>query len=341
MSDDTRTTFELPAELVAWLAPLDGEPCGADLEYDPQMLELAQAAAGKPESQFAATEPPDWLRARELCVSLFGRTRDLRVALLWGRAQLCLVGYGALPSALALLHGLIDRHWEHLHPLPDPDDGDTLGRASVLGGLDSLTSLLGDVRRSLLATDKRIGELRVRDVEIALERLTPRADEVVRTQGQISGLLQDLPEVAQALREQTAAAQQLLEQLQRTAAERFGDASVVETKTLRGMLSAVAEVLPALATEGGKDDDGGGARRGGGVLGVDSREEALRAIELVCAYLERAEPTNPAQLLLRRASRLINKDFLQLMRELAPDALAEVARIMGVDPNTITSDGSG
>jgi type VI secretion system protein ImpA len=39
--------------------------------------------------------------------------------------------------------------------------------------------------------------------------------------------------------------------------------------------------------------------------------------------------------LLRRARKLINKNFLQLMRELAPDAINEVARIMGVDPDSI------
>jgi type VI secretion system protein ImpA len=56
---------------------------------------------------------------------------------------------------------------------------------------------------------------------------------------------------------------------------------------------------------------------------------------LICAYLERSEPTNPAQLLLRRAERLIDKSFLQLVRDLAPDAVGEVARIMGVDPDSI------
>jgi len=58
---------------------------------------------------------------------------------------------------------------------------------------------------------------------------------------------------------------------------------------------------------------------------------------MVCAYLERSEPTNPAQLLLRRAEKLIDKSFLQLVRDLAPDALSEVARIMGVDPDSIES----
>jgi type VI secretion system protein ImpA len=40
-------------------------------------------------------------------------------------------------------------------------------------------------------------------------------------------------------------------------------------------------------------------------------------------------------LLLRRAERLIEKNFLQLVRDLAPDAVAEVARIMGVDPDSV------
>ena len=68
---------------------------------------------------------------------------------------------------------------------------------------------------------------------------------------------------------------------------------------------------------------------------VDSRAEAIRAIELVCTYLERSEPSNPAQLLLRRAIRMIDKNFLELVRDLAPDAIPEIARIMGVDPSDI------
>ena len=74
---------------------------------------------------------------------------------------------------------------------------------------------------------------------------------------------------------------------------------------------------------------------------MTSREEAIRAIDLVCEYLERAEPTNPAPLFLRRGRQLINHDFLQLMKVLAPDALSEVARVVGVDPDTVESpDGS-
>lgn len=72
--------------------------------------------------------------------------------------------------------------------------------------------------------------------------------------------------------------------------------------------------------------------------GIQSREQALAAIDQVCIYLERAEPTNPAQLLLKRARRLIDKNFMQLMKDLAPEALAEVAKIMGVNPDSLEQE---
>ena len=70
---------------------------------------------------------------------------------------------------------------------------------------------------------------------------------------------------------------------------------------------------------------------------IESRNDALRAIDMVCEYLERTEPTNPAQLLLRRARRLVNKNFVELVRELAPESLNEVARVMGISAEELSA----
>ena len=46
--------------LEPWLSAVsDEDPCGPDLEYDNDFLALTQAAAGKPETQFAPAEPPE------------------------------------------------------------------------------------------------------------------------------------------------------------------------------------------------------------------------------------------------------------------------------------------
>ena len=131
----------------------------------------------------------EWSAVRDKASELLQRTRDLRVAMPWCRANVNLEGFAGVPSALCLLQGLLDRHWEHLHPLPDPEDGDTFARISALGGLDKFDGLLGDVRQALLASDRRLGGLRVRGVEIALDRLAPRPDEATMSRGQIEAAL--------------------------------------------------------------------------------------------------------------------------------------------------------
>lgn len=347
MPEAITSWIEVSALVDAWLQPLEGDPCGPDLEYDAEYGALSTLVAGKPETQFAPAEPPNWPQVREGAEALFARTRDLRVALWWGRAKVNTEGFVALPAVIALMHGLLNRFWDQLHPMPDPDDGDTFARLAVVGSFDKLDGLLGDLRQSMLIASGPLGGLRVRDVEVATQRLAARDGEAPRTQGQIAGMLGDLPDVAKALAKANEASLQGVKLLQDLIRDRFSIDMGVDLKILRGMLAAVQSVLPAGGEsqaafeepEEGEEPADGGKKpanwRPSGVHTVESRHDAIRAIELVCAYLERVEPTNPAQLMLRRAQRVIDKNFLQLVRELAPDAVKEVARIMGVDPATI------
>lgn len=331
--------------ITPWLQPLDGDPCGPDLEYDPAFMELLEAAQGRAETQFAAAEAPSWLVARARAEDLFQHTRDLRVAMLWGRAVVNLNGLEALGPALALLHGLMEIFWDDLHPRPDPDDTACRVRLAVLASLDNLAGLLGDVRLALLSADRRLNGLRVRDCEIARDRLAPPAGSSPLTPRQIEGLFGDLPALAANVGDSVAASLAGVQTLRGVMDRRFGaidSSGAVELKVLTDMLTTVASLLPApqrdpnaAPAEGGagSSPDTAPSARQAGDGAIHSRQDALRAIHRVCVYLEHSEPTNPAQLLLRRAERLIEKDFMQLVRELAPEAVAEVARILGVDPD--------
>lgn len=359
MNEMADNMVEVAEPVASWLQPLDGEPCGSDLEYDPTYLELQQAALGKPETQFAAAEPPVWLEVREGAAALFERTRDLRIALLWARAELHVAGLPGLLPVLQLFLGLLQQFWDQgLHPQLDPDDGDSFARLSVLANLDKIDGLLGDARQALVLPDRRLGGLRVRDIEVALDRLPARPEDKPRSIGELHGLFGDLSEACEQVRSCVDNSLLVLKQLQREANDRFGGAEEVDTKAMRQLLEAVRAALPSAAEadevdeadedsvdETPNDDADAPApatspapRRGAGLSQIESREDAIRGIRLICEYLERSEPTNPAQLLLRRAERLIQADFMQLIRELAPDAAAEVARVMGVKLDDDASD---
>lgn len=339
----------------AWLEPLDDAACGTDLEYEDDFREIGKAAVGKPGTQFAEDAdavPPDWRAVANLADSMFGRTRDLRVAIYWARAQLHLDGAVTLGASLGLVRGLLERYWDELHPLPDADDH--YARINALADMCSPAGLLGDLRDALIVADRSIGELRTRDVEIALGAAEPRSSDPAYNRSQVEQMLRDAVAAQPALAAFPAYALETLEAIQQLMRERVGYSNAPDLQPLVDMLGAVRDVMPAADAQGAGEEAASGGRdrgagepvpaaRGAGRAGlsgtIETRADALRAIDMVCDYLERAEPTNPAQLLLRRARRLVNKNFLELVRELAPESLGEVARIMGMSADEVTSDG--
>jgi type VI secretion system protein ImpA len=152
--------------------------------------------------------------------------------------------------------------------------------------------------------------------------------------------LERSPSLGEALH----AAAEAVQQLEARVAERLAS-DAPDFRPLVKLVRAAVTLLPDERGGGTTDEDSGGAAgapatSGRGLAGsVSSREDALRAIDMVCAYLERNEPTNPAPLFLRRARQLVGHNFLQLMKELAPAALPDVARMVGVDPDSVETPG--
>jgi type VI secretion system protein ImpA len=335
-----------PTIVDTWLLPLADSACGENLEYDDEFREMEKAAAGRPAGQFDPEAiPPDWRSVQEHAQSLFERTRDLRVGIYWSRARIHLDGAATLPEGLRLVEGLLSRFWDELHPLPD--DGDAYARVNALTDMVSNAGLLGDLRESTVLSDRSIGEVRGRDIEIALGTLEPRSSDNAFSRSTVEEMLREGAQANPELRELAPAALAKVAELQQLMRDRVGYAAAPDLQPLTTVLSGIRDVMPASggdeasAGEGVAEGDGDASRRGGSRAGlsgaIDSRNDALRAIDMVCEYLERTEPTNPAQLLLRRARKLVNKNFVELVRELAPESLNEVARVMGISAEELSA----
>ena len=93
---------------------------------------------------------------------------------------------------------------------------------------------------------------------------------------------------------------------------------------------------PALDQTSGEDASGGGssgnasAAQGYRVGGkIASRKDAIKALDDVCEFYVENEPSSPLPLLIRRAQRLASKSFLDILRDLAPDAVAQAEALGG------------
>ncbi len=332
----------------ALLAPVsDDAPCGPDLEYDPAFLELETLSRGKPEQQFGDTlisaEPPDWPKVRERAGELLGRSKDLRVALLWLRAATCTDGVAGFEAGLRLLLGLVNEFWDGLHPALDADDDDDpTFRLNALAPFADPDMVPRDFRAAWVGRARAVGQATVREIEIAAGRLQPREGENVISEVQLDAILSA---AAKETPEALAAAQVLPERLRefsRLLAEKVGG----ERAPALGPLLQSAQVVQAACRRAigepeamGEDGEAEASGESGGAPvrvaagQIGSREDAMRMLDKVCDYLARTEPTNPAPLLIRRAKVLMGKNFLDIIRDLAPDGLAQIHTIAGTPPD--------
>ena len=325
-----------------WLQPLlQDSPCGPYFEYD-EFLELTQAAEGRPASQFSPGVVPDWLKVLEMAESLLSRTRDLRVAVYWTRARINLYGFSALVDGLKLINGLLTNFWNDLHPLPE--SGDQYPRLNALSLIAHTDGVCGDLRRAVVFNHRGSGSLKLRAILIAYGQLMPKEDELALSKDELIQLVAAAIKEEPQLADQPRAALLSAKTLASTIAEKFEANTAPDLSPLFELIKLVQGVMPSTVTDispAGLTTNPESFNRFSPAndpsLGlISSRTDALRAINLVCEYLERSEPSNPAQILLRRAGRLIDQNFLQLIKELAPEALKEAARMLGVDPDSVT-----
>ncbi len=62
---------------------------------------------------------------------------------------------------------------------------------------------------------------------------------------------------------------------------------------------------------------------------IGSRDDVLRAIDAICAYYARSEPSSPVPLLLQRCKRLVAMAFTDILKELLPESLPNLQKIAG------------
>jgi type VI secretion system protein ImpA len=329
-------------DLESLLNPLaDDAPCGADLEYDAAFLALQEAGAGKPEQQYGETiipaEEPDWPTVHAQALQLASRTRDLRVAVWLARSGARLGGLPSAVSGLKLVHGLLARHWEHVHPQLDASDGnDPTARVNALLPLLHPMAGLADLRAASL-TGKR-GALTVRDIELALGPAEALPGEAVPTEdGVLQGVTAAIAQQAD-LAAHMQAAHEAVQGIATVLETHLEATQTPEFAPLRKLMQRVADAAmrvsggPATqAPEGAVASAGTSPAASHPVGAIASREDAMRALDRVCEWLERNEPSNPAPLLIRRSQRLMTKSFIDIIRDLVPDGVSQVEKLAGTD----------
>ncbi len=328
-------------------------PSGEDLEYDAAFMEMTRAAAGKPEQEMGGEvipgEPPDWRDVKKRCLDLCARTRDLRVGVYLTRALAHTDGLGGFAEGLVMNRGLVERLWDHVHPKLDPDDdNDPTLRVNTVAGLSDPDTTVRTLRMLPLANSRRMGSFGLRDWEVATGVLPkPAGVDSVPDQTTIEAAFLDMDGTElEATAAGAAAALEATDGLDTALSMAVGAASSADLSGLRSTLKTIHVLLQqqlsrrglgsgeAAAVEGGASE--GGAAAVTGVMPamsgpIQSREDVIRTLDQVCDWYSKYEPASPVPLLLQRAKRLVNKNFLEAVQDLTPSGVTEIQNIAGVE----------
>lgn len=160
------------------LEPINAEqPCGNNLEYDQDYILLYATVEPKTEAQYGdfTSEPEsvNWGEVAKSAETLLVRTKDIRLMILWLRAQININGAQGLASGLSLLKYHLQNFSESLFPLVDFDgERDELYRTNALMALNDVETVLAEARQIYLSRNNAF-RLQVRDVERALASPRP------------------------------------------------------------------------------------------------------------------------------------------------------------------------
>jgi type VI secretion system protein ImpA len=295
-----------PMPIDELLEPIaEGAPCGEDLSFSTEFDEIvelrreddASLPLGDWKEKGKDPKVADWPALCTLCEDLLRtRSKDLRLAGWLADGWYQQRGLAGLADGVVLCTRLVERYWEHVHPLPE--DGDQEQRVGALRWLLARTVALVGLARHAPVVESRHADAKA--AFDALARLQAAVDPKVGAEGPsfvtareaLKALVDDLPVEADAFLPAT------------------GDGSAAP---------AAPAIAAAAAAHAGP---------------LQTRAQALHQLRQVADFFRRTEPHSPVAYLADKAAKWGAMDLHSWLRTVIKDggSLAQLEELLGVEP---------
>lgn len=333
-------------DIAALVAPLsDDAPSGPDLSYDDERVSI--------ESAFERTisvdsdggeDSTDWRTVIAQITAQAERTRDMWLPVYLMRAAAASKRFDLVVDGAELLAGLVEERWGDVHP--QLDEYGFIGRKTPCESLTRNGEFLAPLGRVPLIEHPRLGRFTGEDLNRYRE-LGASAEGY----GMFRKAIEDIP--AEELQGTLAKFDSLITALRRLdgvmTANAEGDTATnfqptyalldsIRTSLVAHVPGAEPEPVAAVDADDGWPAESGaaGSLGGGSVVAagpgfsgtIRNRDEAIRALDAICAYFATYEPGSPVPLALTRAREWIGLDFMSVLQDIAPNSLGEAGVIL-------------
>lgn len=304
----------------------------------------------------AAPPPkPDWAAVRDGAIRILRETgKDLEVCAWLTEALVRTHGFGGARDGFRLCRELIERYWDQLHPIPQPDeedDGEFPFRIAAWVGLNgegtegTLIAPLRNIGLLPAIEGQSIGVAAFAQAEIDAQRAGRESDSPIPAvyHDAVAKCPQELVKVSRA------DLQEAIEELTRldaAFAEKCGDrhpptAAIADVlRECKRRLDAIARVrlgeseVPTPVSENYQAPAATGTANPGVAVGgpIRTREQAFEMLRQVASFFRTTEPHSVLSYQLEECVRFGRMPLPQLLAELIPNsaALSEVCRRVGI-----------
>jgi type VI secretion system protein ImpA len=311
-------------------------PAGENLE-DTQLL-----ASFDGYRVFGQMAPPgvdtDWRDIRDKALEGLGQSRDLRLLAHLGAAALRTQGLAGFCDVLGVASRWFEGFPDKLYPLVDED---AILRRNALNCFADRMAIVEAVRRQPLVVNAQLGSFSLRHFEIATgTQPATESDGEPPSAAHVSAALSEAPDdqiapLAASLEAGVAA-------LRHVDGAMRGTSGTEGAPTFDALLTALEQARKILADElatraanaapadGSADGEVVGAGGAIAIGSIRSRDDAIRALDAVATFFRKNEPSSPVPIFIERAKRLVAKDFLEVLADVAPDGLDQAKRVGGI-----------
>ena len=329
------------------------EPCGKNLEdsetlasldayqiFGQTTLEPVKPEDGEPVRREArkSDRPPNWGQIRDEALAALQASKDLRLLAHLGAATLRVEGIPAFAQTLTVASSWLESYWANVYPLVDED---AIFRQNALNCFADPVAVIDGLRRAPLVSSRQHGRFSVRDLDIVAGQVTPGESEPRPDQAQIDAAFGATPiDELKLLRESINGALTAIGSIDGAMRNAAGTEVAPNFEGLSAQFKRMAAIV---RTQLAAHPNGGGAAEEGGEAATDaagptvvavgaikSRQDAIRAMDAAAEFFRRNEPSSPIPLFLDRAKRLVAKDFLEVLADIAPDAVPQAKSAGGL-----------
>jgi type VI secretion system protein ImpA len=279
----------------------------------------------------------EWDRIRADALEALAKSKDLRLLAYLGTALLRTDSLPQFAEVLTTASQWIETYWTQVYPLIDED---AIARRNALNCFADPMAVVDRVWRLPLVASRQHGRFSLRDLDIAAGQAPPGPNESRPDQEAIRQAFGEMPlEELTALDQSATSAMAALNSIDARMRGEGGpevapDFAPLSTQFAK--LNRICREQLALRGDGkgggdvGPETGGEPAFTGGA---IKSRQDAVRALDAVADFFRRTEPSSPIPLFVERAKRLVSKDFLEVLADIAPDALAGARSAGGLKPD--------